>query len=50
MTSEIDLTRDYAQRLQASMRTLLGTIGNIPVGTDGHFPFGWRKAAKGRTV
>ena len=50
MRNEIEQTREYAHLLQDSMRALLKTIGSIPIGSDGHFPFGWRKAAKGRTV
>lgn len=50
MSNEIDSTRQYAERLQKSMHKLLKSIGSVPVGTDGNFPFGWRKAAKGRTV
>lgn len=50
MNSEIDQTREFANRLQVSMRELLRGIGSIPIGSDGHFPYGWRKSAKGRTV
>ena len=50
MTDEIDSTFQYVTALQDSLQTLLGTIGNIPIGFPGQFPFGWRKASKGRTV
>jgi hypothetical protein len=32
------------------VRSVLAEIGDIPIGTPGQFPYGWRKAAKGRTV
>lgn len=50
MNNEIADTRRYSNLLQNSMRELLRTIGSIPIGSEGHFPYGWRKAAKGRTV
>ena len=37
-------------KLQASLDALIGKIGKIQIGTKEQFPFGWRKAAKGRTV
>lgn len=32
------------------MKKLLDSIGAVSIGDDNQFPFGWRKAAKGRTV
>ena len=36
--------------LQESFDLLVGKISKIQIGTKEQFPFGWRKAAKGRTV
>ena len=36
--------------LQESMSSLIKDIGVIKIGTKELFPYGWRKAAKGRTV
>jgi len=37
-------------KLQQSCDLLVKKIGKIPIGKPELFPFGWRKAAKGRTV
>lgn len=44
---EIDALR---QKLQQSCDLLIKKIGKIQIGTIELFPYGWRKAAKGRTV
>lgn len=44
---EIDELR---QKLQQSCDLLIKRIGKIQIGTPELFPYGWRKAAKGRTV
>lgn len=44
---EIDTLR---QKLQQSIDLLIKNIGKIQIGSIGLFPYGWRKAAKGRTV
>jgi len=44
---EIDELR---QKLQQSCDLLIKRIGKIQIGTIELFPYGWRKAAKGRTV
>lgn len=44
---EIDELRS---KLQQSCDLLVKKIGKIHIGTSKLFPFGWRKAAKGRTV
>ncbi len=36
--------------LENKMNTLIATIGKIPIASPKIMPFGWRKAAKGRTV
>lgn len=48
MTTEaIDKNRES---LQKSFDLLIAKIGPIRIGSPKQFPFGWRKAAKGRTV
>lgn len=37
-------------KLQNSCDLLINSIGPIQIGKNSQFPFGWRKAAKGRTV
>ncbi len=49
MTS-IQETEDLRYRLEQSLASLVGKIGPIKIGTKSQFPYGWRKAAKGRTV
>lgn len=44
---EIDLLR---AKLQNSCDLLIKTIGLIQIGNTKQFPYGWRRAAKGRTV
>jgi len=36
--------------LDASFNAVLKKIGKVKIGEPHQFPFGWRKAAKGRTV
>ncbi len=50
MNNEIEKTLEYTDALKRSLVQLLDTIGSVPIGCPRHFPFGWRKAAKGRTV
>jgi len=44
---QIDLLRE---KLQESFDILVAKIGKINIGNPEQFPYGWRKAAKGRTV
>ncbi|MEG2947162.1 MAG: hypothetical protein RR837_10540, partial [Bacteroidales bacterium] len=44
---KIDLLRI---KLQESLDLLVNRIGPIQIGQKAQFPYGWRKAAKGRTV
>ena len=44
---EIDNLRS---KLQTSCDLLISSIGPIQIGKESQFPYGWRKAAKGRTV
>jgi len=44
---EIDVLRN---KLQNSCDLLIRSIGPIQIGKKSQFPYGWRKAAKGRTV
>lgn len=50
MHNEIPNTLRCAEALKESLSDLILQIGSVPVGVPGQFPFGWRKAAKGRTV
>ena len=50
MPSEIEDAESHRQRLEDALRTLIRDIGEVPIGVPGQFPFGWRKAGKGRTV
>ena len=46
----IQETEKLRDQLQKSCDSLVKNIGQIPIGTPDLFPYGWRKAAKGRTV
>jgi hypothetical protein len=48
--NEIEDTERHRKALEERLRRLIRGIGEVPIGTAGQFPFGWRKAAKGRTV
>jgi hypothetical protein len=50
MASEIETTEKYRAELEQRLRSLVGNIGDVQIGGPGQFPYGWRKAAKGRTV
>ena len=43
-------TEALQAKLQESFDLLVAAIGKVPIGSKKQFPFGWRKAAKGRTV
>lgn len=46
----IQETEKLRDQLQKSCDSLVKNIGPIQIGTPDLFPYGWRKAAKGRTV
>ena len=48
--TEIERTRQAATDLHTKLLALIEEIGPIHIGEKHHFPFGGRKAAKGRTV
>lgn len=48
--NEIEDAELHRSMLEVALRKLITGIGEIPIGTPGQFPFGWRKAGKGRTV
>lgn len=50
MTEEIEQIEQYRQQLENGLNKLIGRIGTIQIAPANRFPFGWRKAAKGRTV
>ena len=43
-------TETLREKLQNSCDLLIRRIGQIQIGSTDLFPYGWRKAAKGRTV
>jgi len=48
--TDIRTTEKVRQELESALNRLIKDIGPIQIGTRKQFPFGWRKAAKGRTV
>jgi len=48
--SSIEETERYRQLLENCLTELIKRIGPIRIGRPEQFPYGWRKAAKGRTV
>ena len=48
--SEIAACEKIQSRLENSLNRLAADIGQVQIGTREQFPYGWRKAAKGRTV
>lgn len=50
MNEEIIEVEFLRQSLENSLRKLIRKVGKIQIGVPEQFPFGWRKAAKGRTV
>ena len=50
MENEITTVADAVTHLTEALSKLVTDMGSMPIGTEKHFPYGWRKAAKGRTV
>ena len=50
MSQEIEEIERLRSNLEKSLTKLINKIGKIQIGRKEQFPFGWRKAAKGRTV
>lgn len=48
--NEILKTEESRQILETTLKKLIVDLGKIQIGTRKHFPYGWRKAKKGRTV
>ncbi|WP_203368842.1 hypothetical protein [Cysteiniphilum marinum] len=48
--TDIKVTREIRESLYDALTSLISDIGPIKIGNAKQFPFGWRKAAKGRTV
>lgn len=46
----IKQTEQLRARIESSLTLLIKKIGPIQIGRKDQFPYGWRKAAKGRTV
>lgn len=47
---EIAKTEQSRQILETALKRLVSDLGKIQIGSRKHFPYGWRKAKKGRTV
>jgi hypothetical protein len=47
---QISEIEHFRNELQKSFDQLVKSIGKVPIGKKRQFPFGWRKAKKGRTV
>lgn len=50
MSQEIEEIERLRSNLEKSLTKLINKIGKIQIGRKEQVPFGWRKAAKGRTV
>jgi len=48
--SHIEITDMLRKKLESALTALITDIGDIQIGSREQFPYGWRKAAKGRTV
>jgi len=46
----IEATEQIRNELEAALNKVAKSLGKISIGSKSQFPFGWRKAAKGRTV
>lgn len=46
----VEETEKLRQKIKQSLTCLIKRIGPIHIGSSSQFPYGWRKAAKGRTV
>ena len=46
----IQQTEDVRRKLEENLNLAISSIKDLPIGSAGQFPYGWRKAAKGRTV
>jgi len=50
MQAEIAEVEKHRAKLEKCLKQLISGIGEVQIGKPGQFPYGWRKAAKGRTV
>lgn len=50
MQKEISLVENYRSLLEDGLNKLINDVGKLKIGRQGQFPYGWRKAAKGRTI
>lgn len=48
--TEIEKTEQYRAQLEDCLNRLILDIGEVPIGKENHMPYGWCKAAKGRSV
>jgi len=50
MNTEIEYVIKLREKFENSLNRLVQDLGNLKIGKNGQYPYGWRKAAKGRTV
>ena len=48
--TDVTTIEKYRADLEKGLEKLVSEVGEVQIGTPNQFPFGWRKAAKGRTV
>lgn len=46
----IEVTDKIREELETAFNKIVSSLGKIQIGSTKQFPYGWRKAAKGRTV
>jgi hypothetical protein len=46
----IEVTEKIRMDLETALNKVVSSLGRIKIGSSEQFPYGWRKAAKGRTV
>lgn len=46
----IEVTEKIRNELETALNKVAGSLGKIQIGSKSQFPYGWRKAAKGRTI
>ena len=46
----IEVTEKIRNELETALNKVASSLGRIQIGSKSQFPYGWRKAAKGRTI
>jgi len=47
---KVEIVEKYRLLLETNLNRLIADLEGLSIGKSGQYPFGWRKAAKGRTV